>query len=67
MCLQVYWHYVLVNTGADCLLHVTVSEVSFSGGFKVKVTSLMVSEDAADGRNMFTVLGTTQADGDNSG
>eukprot|EP00884_Botryococcus_braunii_P008547 jgi/Botrbrau1/17694/Bobra.0166s0118.1 len=64
---QVYWNYVLVRAGADCLLYVTIANQTSSGGHKVKVTSLLVSDDVADDTRMFSVLNATDAEGDNSG
>ncbi|KAK9836351.1 hypothetical protein WJX81_007868 [Elliptochloris bilobata] len=69
---QVYWHYLLVTMAppAPCMLDVTVgvtdSNATAEGNTKVKVTSLMVSEDAAEDRNLFTPLGSTDAEGNNT-
>ncbi|CAL5223929.1 g6531 [Coccomyxa viridis] len=69
---QVYWVYLLVSllSKADCHMTVTVAESADreNGGTKVKVTSLMVSEDErAESTNVFTVLNSTDAEGNNSG
>lgn len=67
MTAQVYWHYVLVRAGGDCLVRLTIANQTSSGGHKVKITSLMVSDDVADDIRMFSVLNSTDAEGDNSG
>ncbi|BDA48467.1 hypothetical protein COCOBI_12-1460 [Coccomyxa sp. Obi] len=72
---QVYWFYIFVemlpqpNLAQECLMSITVEpSANPNGGSKVKVTSLMVSEDdRAENGKMFTVLDTTDAEGNNSG
>ncbi|EIE27713.1 hypothetical protein COCSUDRAFT_55699 [Coccomyxa subellipsoidea C-169] len=72
---QVYWFYVFVTLSSqptsaqDCYMSVTVESAIVPNGVnKVKVTSLMVSEDdRAENGNMFTVLKSTDAEGNNSG
>ena len=43
-----YLHYLLVRWAPECKMHVTISERTTSGEHKVKVTSLVVSDDVAD-------------------
>jgi len=50
----VYFHYMAVTWAPECTMSVTISKETSSGEHKVKVSSLVVSDDYRDQERVFS-------------